>query len=317
AWEDELNKAGVEVYRVDLQSEGWKNLGLSSVEELQASLTGSDPTKSVSEGVLRLQRLVEECQFLVFVHPIFWFDVPSQLKGFQESVLSSGFAFRKLPGHWLLNRAVGVAERLPVVRGMLRRYASYGLLRDKRVYVTRTQGGPSAGMGIYGHEATSLESSVQFCGAHLSAVDVLAELDDLSEHDLSNRVLPNAKKRIQEHCRRIAATAVPSTSILSSALPDASAEVVPVFQGSAPPVEDVIVTPGRDPASNAGSLGSLGSLKSISPQRVIKSDSEWICETDLPVRHVSHCDNCDKPVIRNPDSSRGHKPDTRTPERAA
>jgi len=157
--------------------------------------------------VRELQAQLEESRFLIFVHPIFWFDVPSQLKGFQESVLSSGFAFRKLPGHWLLNRAAGVVERLPVVRGVMRRYAAYGMLRDKHVFVTRTQGGPSAGMGIFGHQATSLESSLQFCGAHLDAVDTVAEVDDTAEEAMAGRVLPAARRRMQEHCRVMASFA--------------------------------------------------------------------------------------------------------------
>jgi len=210
AWEDGLRGAGVEVQCVDLMAaQQW---GLKSTEELKAALTGRDPAESVPSEVRHLQELVEASQFLIFVHPIFWFDVPSQLKGFQESVLSSGFAFRKLPGHWVLNRAAGVVERVPVARTLMRRYAAYGLLRDKQVYITRTQGGPRAGMGIFGHGATSLESSLQFCGAHLRAVDVLAELDDYTKEELAGQVLPRMQRTIQRHCSEIAAlTAAPKS----------------------------------------------------------------------------------------------------------
>mmetsp|Transcript_24758 Transcript_24758/g.71252 ORF Transcript_24758/g.71252 Transcript_24758/m.71252 type:complete len:317 (+) Transcript_24758:67-1017(+) len=203
AWEDGLRDAGVEVQSIDLESA--PQWGIRSAEELRAALTGRDPAESVPPEVRHLQELVEASQFLVFVHPIFWFEVPSQLKGFQESVLSSGFAFRKLPSHWLLNRAAGVIENVPVVRTLMRRYAAYGLLRDKQVYITQTQGGPRAGMGIFGHGATSLESSLQFCGAHLRAVDVLAELDDYSKEQLAEQVLPRIQRNIQRHCCEIAA----------------------------------------------------------------------------------------------------------------
>merc|ERR1719329_1582809 len=196
-WEESLKEVGVKVQRLDLR--GADHMGLASPEELKASLIGKDSPADVQ----RMQALVDESRFLIFVHPIFWFDVPSQLKGFQESVLSSGFAFRKLPGHWLLNRAAGIVERLPVAPRLMRRYAAYGMLRDKHVFVTRTQGGPSAGMGIFGHEATSLESSLQFCGAHLDSVDRIGEIDDTSQKDLAGRVLPDAKIQIVKHCQRI------------------------------------------------------------------------------------------------------------------
>lgn len=202
AWESGLRELGVEVQRIDL--EGGRQWGLSGPDELHAALTGRDPTKCVSPEVSHLQDLVDQSQFLIFVHPIFWFDVPSQLKGFQESVLSSGFAFRKLPEHWLLNRAAGVVENVPVARTLMRRYAAYGMLRDKYVYITRTQGGPRAGLGIFGHGATSLESSLQFCGAHLASVDAIAELDGTSEAELREQVFPRAVRSINAHCQEIA-----------------------------------------------------------------------------------------------------------------
>jgi len=205
AWEDALKEVGVEVNRVDLDGE--HQFGLKNSEELRTALTGRrDPTATGEPPtqVAELQALVEASQFLIFVHPIFWFEVPAQLKGFQESVLSSGFAFRKLPSHWLLNRAAGVIERVPIARTYMRRYAAYGLLRDKSVYITRTQGGPSAGMGIFGHQVTSLESSLQFCGAHISSVDVVAELDGMSRTQLEERVFPQAEAAIRMHCLAIA-----------------------------------------------------------------------------------------------------------------
>lgn len=208
-WEDALIEVGVEVTCVNLEG---CQLGLKNSAELEAALTGRDPTESVSPEVRHLQNLVEVSQFLIFIHPIFWFEVPSQLKGFQESVLSSGFAFRKLPSHWLLNRAAGIVERVPVLRTYMRRFVAYGLLRDKCVYITRTQGGPEAGMGIFGHGATSLESSLQFCGAHIAAVDVVAGLDDSS----GQGVFPGAERRIKAHCHKISRMA--STSLCQKAL---------------------------------------------------------------------------------------------------
>lgn len=212
-WEEQLNAMGVNVVREELGGSESHCHGLKGDAELRAALTGRDPECQVSSEVRRLQVLVEACQFLIFVHPIFWFEVPSQLKGFQESVLSSGFAFRKLPSHWLLNTAAAVVERLPLAPRLMRRYAAYGLLRDKRVFITRTMGGPQAGFGIFDHGATSLESSLQFCGAHLAAVDTLAELDDTSEHDLKYNMVPKMQHQIKVHCQKIAEMAAKPVSV--------------------------------------------------------------------------------------------------------
>jgi putative NADPH-quinone reductase len=214
-WEEQLKAAGVDIFREEIGGSEGNSLSLAGAGELKAALTGKDPDGKVSEEVRRLQGLVESCQFLIFVHPIFWFEVPSQLKAFQESVLSSGFAFRKLPGHWLLNRAATLASKLPLAPRLLRRYAAYGLLRDKRVFITRTMGGPVAGLAIFDHGATSLESSLQFCGAHLAGVDTLGELDDTSSEELLMKVLPQAKNQIKAHCQQIARLSVASVLPLS------------------------------------------------------------------------------------------------------
>lgn len=214
AWQERLGAAGLVVQREDLRDGA--ELTLGSAEALGSALTGKDPEGRLSPEVRRLQGLVEECQFLIFVHPVFWFEVPSQLKGFQESVLSSGFAFRQLPEHWVLNRVAGVASHLPLVPRLMRRYAAYGLLRDKRVFVMRTMNGPEAGLGIFDHGATSLESALQFCGARLAAVDTLAEIGGKSVDDITQRVLPKTYVQIDTHCRTIAKIA--SAQTLSSAV---------------------------------------------------------------------------------------------------
>eukprot|EP00928_Gymnodinium_smaydae_P078252 TRINITY_DN6201_c0_g1_i1.p1 TRINITY_DN6201_c0_g1~~TRINITY_DN6201_c0_g1_i1.p1 ORF type:complete len:387 (-),score=73.71 TRINITY_DN6201_c0_g1_i1:205-1284(-) len=202
-WEEELRRADVQYKRINLCEEQYVGLGSSS--ELRAALAqaGGKAPKEVE----RLQALVDEARFLVFVHPIYWFDVPSQLKGFLESVLSSGFAFRKLPSCWTLNRAVGVLERLPVIPGMLRRYSAYGFLRDKRVYITRSQGGPAAGLGVFGHGATTLASSLQFCGARVAAVDTVPEVDDHSREYFRDVALPRLRRDVSAHCSAMAALA--------------------------------------------------------------------------------------------------------------
>mmetsp|Transcript_63264 Transcript_63264/g.137632 ORF Transcript_63264/g.137632 Transcript_63264/m.137632 type:complete len:312 (+) Transcript_63264:34-969(+) len=200
-WEEELRRAGVNFKRVDLN--GSSTLNLSGADDLRAALSYN--TGTIPKDVAELQEQVEASQFLIFVHPIFWFEVPSQLKAFLESVLSSGFAYRKLPSCWTLNRAVGIMNKVPALGPFLRRYSAYGLLRDKKVFIARTQGGPAAGLGIFGHGATSLESTMLFCGARVQAVDTVSEVDDETRETLSATALPQLRRKVVEHCRSIKA----------------------------------------------------------------------------------------------------------------
>jgi NAD(P)H dehydrogenase (quinone) len=197
-WEESLRQEGLDVERLDLAAA--EQLGLKCADELQAAVRGKRSSTRVEE----LQCLVEENQFLVFVHPVFWFEVPSQLKGFLESVFSSGFAYHSLPSHRVVDMAAGVLAHLPVIRALIRRYVAYGLLRDKHVYVTRTHGGPAAGSGIFGHRATALEGTMLFCGARLAAVDSVENVHSKTPELLEAQVLPKVKKRIESHCRKIA-----------------------------------------------------------------------------------------------------------------
>eukprot|EP00929_Paragymnodinium_shiwhaense_P061584 TRINITY_DN30767_c0_g1_i1.p1 TRINITY_DN30767_c0_g1~~TRINITY_DN30767_c0_g1_i1.p1 ORF type:complete len:347 (-),score=85.74 TRINITY_DN30767_c0_g1_i1:506-1546(-) len=204
-WEDELRVAGIEYTTVDIchkMFEG-RNVGPPDAAGLKEALNFGEG--QAPAGVDWLQARVEEARFLIFVHPVFWFEVPSQLKGFMESVFSSGFAYRKLPSCWTLNRAVGILEKLPVVPGLLQRYSAYGMLRDKRVFISRTMGGPGSGLGIFGHGATSLESTCKFVGAHVDAVDTLSELDDQTPQQLKAQALPELRRKLAAHCNAMAA----------------------------------------------------------------------------------------------------------------
>lgn len=217
-WEEQLKHAGVTVQVVELGASDGRDsaLGPHGKAELQAALGRKDG--STPEEVSRLQRLVGESRFLIFVHPIFWFEVPAALKGFLESVLSSGFAYRKLPSCWTLNKAVGLLGRLPLVPSLLRRYSAYGYFRDKSVYITRTQGGPEAGLNIFRHGSTSLESSMLFCGAHVHAIDSITELDDLSPEQLASSHLPKLRHTIAAHCNDIAASAAAIKKVVDGQL---------------------------------------------------------------------------------------------------
>uniref|UniRef100_A0A0G4IFI0 Flavodoxin-like fold domain-containing protein n=1 Tax=Chromera velia CCMP2878 TaxID=1169474 RepID=A0A0G4IFI0_9ALVE len=173
-WEESLQAASIKYQTVYLTDR--MKTGLHGVEELQGA-------KGKGEGwsdtfVKELQEQVDQCGFLVFVHPVYWYDVPSQLKAFEEKVLSAGFAFVKLPSAPLLMTAAVLVSYIPGVRFFMRRFSSHGLLRDKRAFVSRTLGGPDAGLRVFGHNATTLESTLKFCGVRSVKVQSLDLIDE-------------------------------------------------------------------------------------------------------------------------------------------
>ena len=88
------------------------------------------------------------CVCQILVHPVFWYDVPATLKAFLEQVLTAGFAYKNLPLHPILVFTLNICQFIPGLRGFLRAYGSQGLLRDKKVIICRTTGGPKAGMRV-------------------------------------------------------------------------------------------------------------------------------------------------------------------------
>ncbi|MEW6749100.1 MAG: NAD(P)H-dependent oxidoreductase [Candidatus Micrarchaeota archaeon] len=70
------------------------------VEVIDLYADGFDPVLRLnkeSEGKLamvrRYQELVAKADRLIFIHPVWWYNMPAMLKGFIEHVFNSGFAY--------------------------------------------------------------------------------------------------------------------------------------------------------------------------------------------------------------------------------
>lgn len=78
---DAIQQRDVEIDLIDLYQENFEDL----IHRPEA-----DKTKII----LNFQQKISENQLIVFFHPIWWGDFPAILKGFIESVLHKGFAYK-------------------------------------------------------------------------------------------------------------------------------------------------------------------------------------------------------------------------------
>jgi NAD(P)H dehydrogenase (quinone) len=94
--------------------------------------------------IKREQDYIKNSDILIFIHPIWWFNMPAILKGYIDRVFSYGFAY-------------GVNEKGP-----------YGLLTDKKVILINTTGGAEENYVKYGYNE-ALRKTIEdgifgFCG---------------------------------------------------------------------------------------------------------------------------------------------------------
>lgn len=135
--EDKLKKAGNSLEVRDLY-------GI----EFNPQLSGSDfATWHQGKSPVDIkaeQDYIKNSDTLIFIHPIWWFNMPAILKGYIDRIFSYGFAY-------------GVNESGP-----------YGLLTDKKVILINTTGGSEENYIKYGYNA-ALKKTIEdgifgFCG---------------------------------------------------------------------------------------------------------------------------------------------------------
>jgi len=94
--------------------------------------------------ILAEQEFIARADTIIFVHPIWWFNMPAILKGYIDRVFSRGFAY-------------DVVEGNPV-----------GLLTDKKVMLFNTTGGSQENYLKFGYDIaikTAIDQGVfEFCG---------------------------------------------------------------------------------------------------------------------------------------------------------
>ena len=155
-------------------------------------------TPGADDDVLRLQAQVAAAANLVFVYPVWWYNLPACLKGYIDRVFTPGFAYRFRPFTPWRRVGAGVLARIPGVRYLLQPYAARGLLRGKQAWIFRTYGGPPSGRLLFGNTTTVLENVVlRFCG-----------ITDITICELYGAHLPgDAAGRERRHLARVERTA--------------------------------------------------------------------------------------------------------------
>ena len=135
--EDKLEKDGKSFEVRQLYEIGFKpELGVNDIVALQQGQALID--------VKREQDFIKNADILIFIHPIWWFNMPAVLKGYIDRVFSYGFAF-------------AVNENGP-----------YGLLTDKKIIILNTTGGAEENYEKNGYKEalkkTIEEGTFGFCG---------------------------------------------------------------------------------------------------------------------------------------------------------
>lgn len=115
--------------------------------------------------VIAAQDIIKSATHLVFIYPVYWYNMPARLKGFMDRVFSPGFAYRFFKRPVYQEWAGRVFSYIPVIRYFLQPYAALPLLKGKKAYIFRTYGGPSYGRNYFGNTYASLEQNIlRFCG---------------------------------------------------------------------------------------------------------------------------------------------------------
>ncbi len=135
--EEKLKNAGHILQVRDLYEIGFN-------PQLSASDFASWQQGQIPVDIKTEQDYIKNADVLIFIHPIWWFNMPAILKGYIDRVFSYKFAY-------------GVNEKGP-----------YGLLTDKKVILINTTGGTQENYLKFGYKealrATIEEGIFGFCG---------------------------------------------------------------------------------------------------------------------------------------------------------
>jgi NAD(P)H dehydrogenase (quinone) len=112
------------------------------------ALSGNDFAEflqgKIPADIQKEQESIRRADVLIFVYPVWWFNMPAVLKGYIDRVFSRGFAY-------------------DVVDGAIK-----GLLADKRVYIINTTGGEQEAYVRFGYQdaiKTTVDAGIfLFCG---------------------------------------------------------------------------------------------------------------------------------------------------------
>jgi len=138
--EEKLKKAGNNLETRDLY-------GIGFSPELNGNDFVAWKQGLASVDIKAEQDYIRNSDILIFIHPIWWFNMPAILKGYIDRVFSYGFAY-------------GANENGP-----------YGLLTDKKVILINTTGGTEENYVMNGYKE-ALKKTIEdgifgFCGMNV------------------------------------------------------------------------------------------------------------------------------------------------------
>ena len=126
--------------------------------------------------VLAMQEKVMASKNIIFVYPVWWYNMPGKLKGFMDRVFTAGFAYRfkKVP-KWQEFFA-NIISFIPGLRYLFQPFAANGQLKGKRAFIFRSYGGPPMGRRFFNNTVGALENVIlRFSG-----------ITDITIHELYN-----------------------------------------------------------------------------------------------------------------------------------
>ena len=134
-------------------------------------------TGSFADDIAAEQKLINNADVIILIHPVWWFNMPAALKGYIDRVFASGFAF------------------LPSEEGV------EGLLRGKKVAIFNTTGGKQNNYAKYGFKECFrkciCDGIFRFCGMEILLQHFLYAVASVS-YEERQEMLQEVRKIVKE-----------------------------------------------------------------------------------------------------------------------
>lgn len=116
--------------------------------------------RTVEPDVKKMQEKIMAADTLIFIYPIWWYNVPAMMKGFMDRCFGAGFAYRFYRTPWYMLFPAWILSFIPGLRYFAQPFAAIPLLKGKKAIIFRTYGGPKLGKRIFGNTPCILENNL-------------------------------------------------------------------------------------------------------------------------------------------------------------
>ncbi len=107
--------------------------------------------RETQPDVKKLQDKISVADNLIFIYPVWWYNMPARLKGFMDRVFCAGFAYRFKKTSKFEEFGANIISYIPGIRYLLQPYAVQGNMKDKKAFIFRSYGGPPFGRRFFGN----------------------------------------------------------------------------------------------------------------------------------------------------------------------